>query len=222
LPPISMSYFVKQAVKSALELAGLSAVVHDLRNRTKYVFDKTTRTRNARFERINAPDGLPMPPPHLVYLITGQFDAEAFYQNGSIGAACIEQVLRKNGLNIHQFGSILDFGCGCGRVIRHWQKLTESKIYGVDYNPRLIQWCRRNLPFAEFAVNESETPMKFSDATFEFAYSICVFTHLSENSQRFWMEELARVLKTGRLPVVHSSWNDSTERSQSGAARAVS
>jgi SAM-dependent methyltransferase len=192
-----MPSLVEQAVKRALDLAGLKALAHDLRNRTRYLLDSQTRIRNSRFKRANPLDGLPMPSPHLVYLITGQFDAEAFYRNGALGAKCIEEVLRKNGLDIHQFGSILDFGCGCGRVIRHWQKLTKSKLYGIDYNPRLIQWCRRNLPFAEFAVNESETPLKLSDAMFDFVYSISVFTHLSEASQRFWMDEVARVLKTG-------------------------
>jgi SAM-dependent methyltransferase len=130
-------------------------------------------------------------------LITGQFDAEAFYQNGVIGAASIEQVLSRHGLSIHQFARILDFGCGCGRVIRHWQKLDRSKLYGVDYNPRLIDWCRCNLPFAEFAVNRPRARPAFADKTFDFAYSISVFTHLNESDQRFWMDELTRILSPG-------------------------
>jgi len=138
-----------------------------------------------------------MPPPDLVYLVTGQFDIEAFYQNGVTGAKCIEEVLEKQGLDINTFETILDFGCGCGRVIRQWKKLQGAKLYGVDYNPRLADWCRSSLAFAKFGVNESDTPLSFSDNTFDFIYSISVFTHLTESNQRFWMGELARVLKSG-------------------------
>jgi SAM-dependent methyltransferase len=188
---------ITETLKSALNFMGLAAAVGDLRRQTGYVFDAKTRRRNARFKARCAPDGLPMPPPGLIYLVTGQFDAEAFYQNGVMGAACIETVLGSRSLKVDAFGDILDFGCGCGRVIRQWRKLQESKVHGVDYNPRLIRWCKKNLPFAEFSVNTQGTALSFSDETFDFIYSISVFTHLTESNQRFWMKELTRVLKPG-------------------------
>ena len=40
-------------------------------------------------------------------------------------------------------------------------------------------------------------PLGFPDGTFDFIYSISVFTHLTEASQRFWMNELFRILKPG-------------------------
>jgi SAM-dependent methyltransferase len=138
-----------------------------------------------------------MPPANLVYLVTGQFDCEAFYKNGVVGSKCIQDVLREIGLDFTKFGKVLDFGCGCGRVMRQWKNVTGTKLYGVDYNPRLVDWCRANLPFAEFAVNASASPLNFSDGTFDFIYSISVFTHLTEQNQRFWMGELTRVLKPG-------------------------
>jgi SAM-dependent methyltransferase len=138
-----------------------------------------------------------MPPPYLIYLITGQFDAEAFFQNGLVGAACIERALEEHGLKIGDFANILDFGCGCGRVLRHWKKLARPKLFGVDYNPRLIDWCRRNLPFAEFAVDKPGSALPFTAETFSFIYSISVFTHLTAPDQRFWMDELTRILRPG-------------------------
>ncbi len=191
-----MPSLIKQEFKRALDWVGFNAALrHDLRNRAEYLLDAETKRRNARFRGCNAPDGYPMPSPYLVYLITGQFDVEAFYQNGVTGAACIDQVLRKQGLDINQFARILDFGCGCGRVIRQWHKLVQSKLYGVDYNPRLIRWCRCNLPFADFAANKPNARLPFSDGAFDFIYSISVFTHLTEPNQRFWMDELVRILK---------------------------
>ncbi len=138
-----------------------------------------------------------MPPSHLVYLVTGQFDCEAFYSNGVVGANCIQGVLRKNSLDFSSFGKVLDFGCGCGRVVRQWRNVAGPKLYGVDYNPRLVEWCRANLSFAEFAVNTSASPLNFAPGTFDFIYAISVFTHLTESKQQFWIGELTRVLKPG-------------------------
>ena len=188
---------LRDTVKSALNVLGLGAATRDIRNRSKYLFDAEARHRNARFKEHSAPDGLPMPPPKLIYLVTGQFDAETFYHNGVIGAGCIRDILNRHGLDMNAFGKILDFGCGCGRVIRQWRTLTGPRLYGTDYNPRLIDWCRRNLSFADFDVNKAGTPLSFADGTFDFIYSISVFTHLTESSQRFWMDEIMRVLKPG-------------------------
>jgi SAM-dependent methyltransferase len=70
-------------------------------------------------------------------------------------------------------------------------------LFGVDYNPRLVDWCRANLPFAEFAVNKPASPLNFAEGTFDFIYAISVFTHLTEEKQSYWMGELTRVLKPG-------------------------
>jgi SAM-dependent methyltransferase len=81
------------------------------------------------------------------------------------------------------------------------------RLYGVDYNLRLVNWCRANLPFAEFAFNQAASPLKFAAETFDFIYSISVFTHLTEENQQFWMGELTRVLKPGGylLVTVHGT-----------------
>jgi SAM-dependent methyltransferase len=122
-------------------------------------------------------------------------DVEAFF---SIGRSCFEgmkRVLAKQGMALENFDGILDFGCGCGRVIRHLRYLGGSKVHGTDYNPVLIRWCRANLPFAEFQVNELEPPLGYPPATFDFIYAFSVFTHLPEPLQKAWMAELSRVLK---------------------------
>jgi len=192
-----MAELIKETAKRALDFLGLGVAVRDLRNRGRYFFDAKTRRRNSRFKTNRAPDGLPMPPTELVYLVTGQFDAEAFYQNGVVGATCIEEIIGSQGLDMNAFGDILDFGCGCGRVMRQWKKLKGAKLHGIDYNPRLVKWCCSNLPFAEFGVNKSRTHLTFADKTFDFIYSISVFTHLTESNQRFWMDELKRALRPG-------------------------
>lgn len=188
---------LKENVKSVLGALRLGPTVQEARGRIGYLFDRETQRRNARFKRQYAPDGFAMPPPKLIYLVTGQFGAEAFYHSGLLGATCIQDILKRHGLDMGAFSTVLDFGCGCGRVIRHWKTLSGAKLYGVDYNPELINWCRRNLQFAEFGIDKAGVPLDFAEGTFDFIYAVSVFTHLMERGQTFWMDEIMRVLKPG-------------------------
>jgi SAM-dependent methyltransferase len=96
---------------------------------------------------------------------------------------------------MNHFEAILDFGCGCGRVIRQWKDLKGPALYGSDYNPRLVQWCQQNLPFAKFYTNCLEPPLPCDEQQFDFIYAISVFTHLPEDLQQEWLKDLIRVLK---------------------------
>jgi SAM-dependent methyltransferase len=108
----------------------------------------------------------------------------------------ISDTLAAHGLRLEDFGAILDFGCGCGRVVRHWQPLAGSvQIHGSDYNRELVEWCRENLPFAHFAVNPAGPPLVYHTGKFDFVSVFSVFTHLALELQEQWVGELARVLK---------------------------
>src|SRR6476660_2155715 len=98
-----------------------------------------------------ASDGLPVPPLDLIFLVVGVRDPVGFVEGGrTIAQQCIANALKRHGLDLNQFDSILDFGCGCGRLTRQWKDLTNPQIHGTDYNSVLIEWCRKNLPFARF------------------------------------------------------------------------
>ena len=145
-----------------------------------------------------APDGLPLPPPELHYLVSGNSDLGPFdfLEIGENCAKCITTALNEHNLDFSDFQAVLDFGCGCGRVIRHFHSL-KANLYGVDYNAKLIDWCKRNLPFAKFEVNQLQPPLAFSDDMFDLIYAFSVFTHLRESDQVVWLAELSRLLKPG-------------------------
>lgn len=135
-----------------------------------------------------------MPSPDLVYLVTGQYSIEAFYDNGVIGYDSIVSMLARNKIDQRALATVLDFGCGCGRVMRHW---STCNVLGCDYNPELVSWCDESLPFATVSVNGTEPPLQYGDSEFDFTYVISVFTHLKPELQVPWFSELARVLKPG-------------------------
>jgi SAM-dependent methyltransferase/predicted transcriptional regulator len=146
------------------------------------------------------PDGLPLPPPELMRVVMGATAARrrlssAFYATGAQVAENITRILGRHGVDLSDLGAILDFGCGGGRVIRHWKSLAKPRLHGCDYNPSLVEWCRHNLPFAEFVVNDLAPPLPYADDSFDFIHAHSVFTHLGSELQTAWIAELERVLR---------------------------
>jgi SAM-dependent methyltransferase len=132
-----------------------------------------------------------------MHLVAASSDPSWFLEVGLLAATSMRAVLERNGVLIELLGAILDFGCGAGRVMRHWSTLDGPALHGSDYNPALVAWCEANLPFASYCVNRLCGPLAYSDASFDLVYAFSVFTHLDETGQAFWMAELARVLKPG-------------------------
>jgi SAM-dependent methyltransferase len=131
--------------------------------------------------------------------VAGHADTEAFERDGRACADTVREFAGEAGQPVEQAGAMLDFGCGCGRVLRHWHDLSGPRVVGSDYNPEMVRWCRDNLPFAEAEVNGARPPLARADAEFDVIYAFSVFTHLDEPAQHSWMAELRRVLKPGGL-----------------------
>src|SRR6266511_5734564 len=74
--------------------------------------------------REHAEDGLPLPPSRLrAQAGPRHADAVFFLRSGRRHAELISELLQSNGSAIEEREAILDFGCGCGRVVRHWSEL---------------------------------------------------------------------------------------------------
>jgi SAM-dependent methyltransferase len=159
--------------------------------RKQLTWDLAARVKN----RLDAQ--LPIPPGKLIYLVAGHRNPAVFLQSGRDTMEAIRGLLNKHGLKIEQFDSVLDFGCGVGRVMRHWSTTHGPKWHGTDYNSELINWCRNNLKFAEFRTNTLSGELPYEAESFDFIYVFSVFTHLNEPLQFFWINELSRVLRPG-------------------------
>jgi len=101
------------------------------------------------------------------------------------------------GLELSDSGALLDFGCGCGRVLRHWQRLQNVEVFGCDYNARLADWTAHHLPGVTATRNELTPPAPYPDARFGAIYAVSVFTHLPRDLQLDWMHDLVRLLRPG-------------------------
>jgi SAM-dependent methyltransferase len=140
------------------------------------------------------PDGLPVPPARLRVLVAGTGDPDRFLQLSEEAGAQIRSALDE--ARVPLAGTVLDFGCGCGRLARQWAD-AGLDLHGCDYNPELVAWCRENLPFMQARVNRLEPPSPYDADSFDLIYAISILTHLTEPVAHAWMREWARILKPG-------------------------
>jgi SAM-dependent methyltransferase len=198
-----MAWFHKKGIKKGLQKVGSSMGLQDIAITQQQIVTELRKLRDIcsriEYQMPVAPGSLPIPPRELHALVSGndELDMSAFFDVGRSCADSLVGVLKKHGVDIDEVGAILDFGCGCGRVIRYFSRLKRAKLYGTDYNPKMIEWCKKNLLFAEFDVNALNPPLVYGDGSFDVIYTFSVFTHLSETLQMAWLAELSRVLKPG-------------------------
>jgi SAM-dependent methyltransferase len=108
--------------------------------------------------------------------------------------------------------SVLDFGCGCGRLARQLlqQQPRPGRYLGLDRHAGMIDWCRSQLAPAaatfEFRHHNAfhphlnpggltePLPFPAADESFSLVVAWSVFTHLLEAEADFYLREVARVL----------------------------
>jgi len=154
--------------------------------------------RNSAAQReafARAYDNAPLPPDDIAYDAYGTLDWSFYWGFGKLIAEFLSPRIRAHASG----GRVLEWGCGPARIIRHLPPMLGPawRVTGSDANARTIRWCSEHLHDIEFVQNDKAPPLPFSDAEFEFAYAISVFTHLDADLQRRWARELRRVLKPG-------------------------
>jgi SAM-dependent methyltransferase len=141
-----------------------------------------------------------MPPEHLQVRVAGAAAGE-FHGTGVAAARRIAEILEAAGHPLSRHRTILDFGCGPGRLAACIHDLhPRARIHACDIDPEAIAWAADALgDVARFHVNGAEPPLPFADESFDLIYAISVFTHLPEDLQHAWLAELRRVLKPGGI-----------------------
>jgi SAM-dependent methyltransferase len=130
-------------------------------------------------------------------------------QGGREAALELSEALRAADRSIDPVDSILDFGCGSARVLPHIAALApEADCAGCDVDRSAIAWAERHRPELRWALSGFEPPLPFGAESFALVYSISVFSHIGEEAQDRWLEEIARVLQPGGVALlsVHGSY----------------
>ena len=166
-------------------------------DKLRYFLHYLNNINNNKNFRLTNPD-ITLPPDYLIYE-SFRMDYNKYFYGGLETCRWLISMLEKH--IILKNVSILDWGCGPGRIVRHLPVLLgkSCKIYGTDYNETSIKWCKENIKGAVFSQNSMSPPMAFNDNSFDIILSISIFTHLSEKNHVDWFNELLRVAKQNAI-----------------------
>jgi len=142
---------------------------------------------------------VPHPPEHLMKRVIGTDDASYFLR---FALTCFGQytaaVTRHREMSTIK--SMLDWGCGCGRVTAHYLRIVNGPaVTGCDIDPEDIDWCKDNLVDGRFDATSPFVPLPYGNGEFDLVVSLSVMTHLTKDQQEKWLAEIDRVLAPGGL-----------------------
>ena len=149
-----------------------------------------------------------IPPARLVARVHGGGDAAAFEKAGRAAALDIFAAVDDR-ISLEHRLRILDFGCGCARVLRFMAELApRARLHGADTDGEAISWCLASYPhevrrarFA-FARTGDLPPLPYRSDSFDLVYGMSAFMRLPEDMQLKWLAELRRVAKPDGLLVL--------------------
>jgi SAM-dependent methyltransferase len=111
------------------------------------------------------------------------------------------------GQDLKHFETVVDWGSGCGRILRHFKEHPDGgnfdetrsqNLLGFDIDAVNVEWCEQNMPdVATFGMIEPLGAFSLPDNSVDLLYGISVMTHLTEHAQFQWLAEIRRVLKPG-------------------------
>jgi len=131
------------------------------------------------------------------FRVIGGYDIHKFHLGGLTDYKRLESVVETFfSRTYNDMENILDWGCGCGRTSRYF-KNNDVSFYGADVDPDNIKWCDENLLFGNFRQIPLRPKTNFESDFFDLIFGISVFTHLREDVQKLWLEELCRITRKG-------------------------
>lgn len=91
--------------------------------------------------------------------------------------------------------SILDFGCGYGRILEELDGAGYKNLYGCDFSEKMLALAEKALPDSILRQN-SASKIPFADESFDCVIILAVLTCITDDKQQeLLLKEAIRVLK---------------------------
>ncbi|WP_196189310.1 bifunctional 2-polyprenyl-6-hydroxyphenol methylase/3-demethylubiquinol 3-O-methyltransferase UbiG [Conexibacter sp. W3-3-2] len=138
-----------------------------------------------------------MPPPEVHAMAHGPQAAggDPWLADAVVHAAA------ETGYTIPDGGTVLDFGCSSGRVLRAIAAARDDvRCLGCDPNRPAIEWAQKHLPMAEFFVSPQRPPLDLAYGELDFVYAVSIWSHFNRAPALDWLAEMHRLIRPdGRL-----------------------
>ena len=157
---------------------------------------------------------IPLPPDEYMRLVCGTHHADVAANFERVGA---DLVMRLRSLQMVNAGAtVLDVGCGCGRLARQLLALPIASYTGFDRHPGMIAWAAAHLidprfiflhvdVISGYSVEDGEVGtipptafvFPFPNNTFTDIIAASVLTHINLVDGESYLHQMARVLIPG-------------------------
>jgi SAM-dependent methyltransferase len=143
-----------------------------------------------------------VPDPALQQVWNGASGVELAAQSKDFYGKLCERYARHSDRPMAE-SSVLDFGCGWGRLTRFLARDVEpGRLYGCDPVEAILDVCRENGVPARFALMDFLPERAPFEERFDLAFAFSVFTHISEDAHKSCLRALHESLRPGGLLVV--------------------
>ncbi len=141
--------------------------------------------------------GVRIPPAWLIQAFTGAPDTIDHIESGKRSAEYYVDLYNRLCGDFGEVEHVLDFGCGCGRVLSRMPSTGTVRYFGVDLREDALRWLGLTMPEATFATGPAMPPVDPGAQDFDLIYSVSVLTHLTQEQEGAWLDEWHRLLKPG-------------------------
>jgi SAM-dependent methyltransferase len=136
------------------------------------------------------------------------------------GERDLDRILGMFGLSVEPTDTVLDIGCGVGRLTRPLASRA-SHAYGIDISAEMLERAQRHhadLRNVEWLHGDGRTLQPVSDTSIDVCVSHVVFQHIPDPQITMgYVREMGRVLKAGGWAVFQVSNSAAAHESQRGA-----
>lgn len=136
---------------------------------------------------------------HYYGVKDGIYRDDLYLASGRADVQSLRRILAADGIAAPG-PRILDFGCGAGRMTRHFATEAEAgEVWGVDIHAEAIHWAATHLPPFHFVTTTTAPHLPFEDRHFDLIFAGSVWTHIGDLDTA-WLLEMRRLLAPeGRL-----------------------
>ena len=147
----------------------------------------------------------PTPPIENIERVSGKgATGYNYWNNGRTDFHRFSALAAEHGIDVASPATrILDWGCGCGRLTRHWLALGsgEDRVFGTDIDPVNLEWCKNNLSETNFFLAPLYPPTVFL-RPFSLIVGNSVVTHLTYDAMSAWLAHIAELLAPDGLALL--------------------
>jgi SAM-dependent methyltransferase len=147
-----------------------------------------------------------------------------FFESGRAHADYVLEMIRRHMDPRFQPTSVLDFGCGVGRVIVAFAKVAKE-VVGLDVSASMLAECRKNCDAAGLGnvrLLVSDDSLSSLEGSFDLIHSFIVFQHIPPERGRGLFRKLLTYLRPGGACAVHFSYSKSRYANSHGVAPPLS